>query len=62
MSNCPCSPSSRRAFLGLGTVAGLALIAGCEDSGPKKVESPPIDKGNRSRLDRLKEKVPPAKK
>ncbi|MHB1555886.1 MAG: hypothetical protein ACYC61_00260 [Isosphaeraceae bacterium] len=62
MSNCPCSPSGRRAFLRVGTVAGVALIMGCEESGPKKVDSPPIEKGNRSRLDRLKEKTPPAKK
>lgn len=62
MSNCPCSPASRRAFLRAGTVAGLALIVGCEESGSKQVETPPVKNANRSKLDRLKEKAPMTKK
>ncbi len=61
MSNSSCSPSSRRAFLRVGVVAGLALVVGCDQPGPTKVETPPVEKGNRSKLDRLKEKAPPAK-
>jgi hypothetical protein len=48
------SPSNRRLFLRLGGFALLLPATGCGGSGVTEVTDPPVIKGNRSRLDAMK--------
>jgi hypothetical protein len=52
-------PSSlvRRSFLRFGVLAGLLGVLGCDSSAPTEVTTPGIPKGNRSKLDALKNKA-----
>jgi hypothetical protein len=59
MSNTTCSLMNRRAFLRSGAVAGACaaiVVAGCDEPTATKVETPPVEKGGRKRLDFMKEK------
>lgn len=58
MSSILCSQLSRRRLLRVGMIAVAGALAGCGDTGePTKVESPPVEKGNRSRLQNLEKKA-----
>lgn len=48
---------NRRRFLGLSGLLGVLGAAGCGESGPQTITTPPTIKGNRTRLDMLKEKA-----
>jgi len=55
---------ARRSFLRIGALGGLLGVLGC-DGGDTTVTTPPVAKGNRSKLDALKEQaaaLPKAKK
>ncbi len=50
---------NRRKFLGSGALGGVFLVAGCSDgSTPEKVETAPVEGGNR-RLSLKKGETPP---
>jgi hypothetical protein len=46
----------RRTFLRFGIVGGLLGVLGCDSGAVQEVTTPPVQKGNRSRLDSLKGK------
>jgi hypothetical protein len=54
MSNDSLSPMSRRGLLQLGVLAGMLGAAGC---GAEGTVTPPADKGNRARLDKMEERA-----
>jgi hypothetical protein len=59
------SPCNRRSFLELGAFALLLPALGCGGSGVTEVTDAPVIKGNRSRLDAMKDsagQVPVSKK
>ncbi len=58
MANNSLSPMSRRGLLRLGIVVGMLGVAGCSDGETaKKVETPPVEGGGRSRLGKMEEKA-----
>jgi hypothetical protein len=57
MSNDSLSPLSRRGLLRLGILIGMLGTAGCGEGGTQTVTTPPVENGNRSRLDGIKEKA-----
>jgi hypothetical protein len=58
MANNSLSPMSRRGLLRLGILAAMLGTVGCgEDGTPKAVDTPPVEGGGRSRLDKMKGKA-----
>jgi hypothetical protein len=57
MSNVFSRPSSRRGLLCMGVVAVAGLLVGCGEPSTNRVESPTLAKGNKKRLDALKEQA-----
>ena len=56
MRNDSGAPIDRRCFLGFGVMAGLLTVVGCDSGGePGKPTGPPMEKGNRTRLDKRAE-------
>ena len=58
MRNPRFSPIDRRGFLRFGAAAAVLFAAGCENGGgePTQITTPPVETGNRKRLDKFTEK------
>jgi hypothetical protein len=57
MKNQPRSLMSRRGLLSISVIIVTVLIAGCGSSGTQTITTPPVEGGNRSKLQALEQKA-----